>query len=297
LCAWGKGGSTDKRQRNGGRDDKGKKEEALDSILMEEDQIKQIMATTGRTHSGAPYQYKMDNKKRSIVAREGLASDEEEVEDLRVVEKIEEILCTTYERKTRGPRAGTKGINHIHISVGVEPINPCANNTPERTPQFRKPNFSGRNAVGSTYTHGETNRGASSRRISQGSTPHVGSSSSFRMAGHDPTIRLPEFKGEASEDPEKHLFICENIWDAKKIIDEDTKLAQLAITLRGRALDWYMRLAANSPPGTTRMIMDIKNLLINECQKPSSEDQYMNEMIEIIQKPGESVWEIDQRFN
>jgi hypothetical protein len=29
------------------------------------------------------------------------------------------------------------------------------------------------------------------------------------MAGHDPTIRLPEFKGEASEDPEKHLFICE----------------------------------------------------------------------------------------
>jgi hypothetical protein len=36
--------------------------------------------------------------------------------------------------------------------------------------------------------------------------------------------------------------------------------------------------------------------LINEFQKPSSEDQYMNEMIEIRQKPGKSVWEIDQRF-
>ena len=59
---------------------------------------------------------------------------------------------------------------------------------------------------------------------------------------------------------------------------------QFAITLRDRALDWYMSLVANSPPGTTRMIGDIKNLLINEFQKPSSEDQYMNEMIEIKQK-------------
>jgi hypothetical protein len=46
--------------------DKGKKEEALDPIMMEEDQIKKIMETTGRTHSGAPYQYKMNNKKRAI---------------------------------------------------------------------------------------------------------------------------------------------------------------------------------------------------------------------------------------
>jgi hypothetical protein len=54
------------------------------------------------------------------------------------------------------------------------------------------------------------------------------------MEVHDPTIRLPEFKGEASEDPEKHLFICENIWEEKHITDEDTKLAQLDIMLRHR---------------------------------------------------------------
>jgi hypothetical protein len=66
--------------------------------------------------------------------------------------------------------------------------------------------------------------------------------------------------------------------------------------LRDHALDWYMSLVANSPPGTTRMIVDIKKLLINEFQKPSSEDQYMNEMIEIRKKPGEYVWDIDQRF-
>jgi hypothetical protein len=42
-----------------------------------------------------------------------------------------------------------------------------------------------------------------------------------------------------------------------------------------------MSLATNNPPETTRMIADIKKFLINEFQKPSSEDRYMNEMIEI----------------
>jgi hypothetical protein len=62
------------------------------------------MTTSRRTHSGVPYQYKINNKKRAIVVREDLPSDEEVVEDLRDVEKIEEIMCVTYERKTRGPR-------------------------------------------------------------------------------------------------------------------------------------------------------------------------------------------------
>jgi hypothetical protein len=90
------------------------------------------------------------------------------------------------------------------------------------------------------------------------------------MAGHDPTIGLPKFKGEALEDPEKHLFICESIWEENKIIYEDTKLERLSITLRDHALDWYMSLAANNPPGTTRKIMNIKKLLINEFHKHSS---------------------------
>jgi hypothetical protein len=56
---------------------------------------------------------------------------------------------------------------------------------------------------------------------------------------------------------------------------------QIDIKLRDHTLDWYMSLAAKNPPGTTKMIVDIKKLLINEFHKPSSEDQYMNEMIEI----------------
>jgi hypothetical protein len=83
-------------------------------------------------------------------------------------------------------------------------------------------------------------------------------------AGHDPTIRLPKFKREASEDPEKHMFICEKIWEEKQITDEENKLSQLEIKLRDRALDWYMSLSTNKPPGTTRTIVDIKKLLIIE---------------------------------
>ena len=121
--------------------DKGKKEEALDPIMMEEEQIKHIMTIAGRKHSGAPYQYNMNNKKRAIIVREDLESDEEEVEDLSAMKKIEEIMRVTYERNTRGPRAEIEGNTPIHISVSVEPINPCATNTPRRTPPFRQPNF------------------------------------------------------------------------------------------------------------------------------------------------------------
>jgi hypothetical protein len=81
------------------------------------------------------------------------------------------------------------------------------------------------------------------------------------------------------------MFICEKIWEGKQIIDEDTKLEQLVITLRDHTLDLYMSLETYNPPGTTKTIADAKKLLINEFQKPSSEDQYMNEMIEIRQKP------------
>jgi hypothetical protein len=46
---------------------KGKKE-PLESIMMDEEQIKWTMETTGKMHSGIPYQYKVNTKKRVIVA-------------------------------------------------------------------------------------------------------------------------------------------------------------------------------------------------------------------------------------
>jgi hypothetical protein len=92
------------------------------------------------------------------------------------------------------------------------------------------------------------------------------------------------------------LFICEKIWAAKQITDEDTKVAQLGITFIDHALYWYMGLAVNNPMGAPTTVVEVKRKLINVFQKSSSEDQFMNEMIEIKKKPGESVWEVDQKF-
>jgi hypothetical protein len=50
----------------------------------------------------------MNNKKRDVGDREGLDNDDEEVEDLCAMGKIEDILCTTYERKTRGHGSDAK---------------------------------------------------------------------------------------------------------------------------------------------------------------------------------------------
>jgi hypothetical protein len=105
------------------------------------------------------------------------------------MEQIEEILGATYERKMRGPRMRGEGNHPIHINVSVEPINPCVTNTPKRTPPFRQPKFGGSPTIGSTSTQGATTGGSSSGSTSQVSTPRRGGSSSvFRMAGHDPTI-------------------------------------------------------------------------------------------------------------
>jgi hypothetical protein len=86
---------------------------------------------------------------------------------------------------------GREGSNTIHVNVSVEPINSCATSTPKRTPPFRQPKLRSSRTTGSTSTQGTTTRGSSSGSTSQVSTPRGGSSSTFRMAGHNPTIRLP----------------------------------------------------------------------------------------------------------
>jgi hypothetical protein len=136
----------------------------------------------------------VNTKKRVVTKREGLANDEEEVEEFWAMEQIEEILRAAYERKTRGPRIGGEDIHPFNVNVSVEPINPCATNTPKRTPPFRQPKFGGSPTTGSTYTQRATIGGASSCNLSQVSTPRRGGSSSiFGMERHDSTIKLPKF--------------------------------------------------------------------------------------------------------
>ena len=45
-------------------------------------------------------------------------------------------------------------------------------------------------------------------------------------------MKLPTFKGTGAEDPEQHWFLCEAVWTIKQIQDDNTKLVQLATTLR-----------------------------------------------------------------
>jgi hypothetical protein len=68
---------TERGGMEGGKDKENNEEETLDPILMDDDQLKWIFASSGTTRSRAPYQYKVNTKKRAIAEREGLASDEE----------------------------------------------------------------------------------------------------------------------------------------------------------------------------------------------------------------------------
>jgi hypothetical protein len=54
-------------------------------------------------------------------------------------------------------------------------------------------------------------------------------------------MRLPTFRGDGSEDPDKHWFLCEAVWSIKNVTDESVKRSQFSTTLRDRALSWHMK--------------------------------------------------------
>ena len=54
-------------------------------------------------------------------------------------------------------------------------------------------------------------------------------------------MKLPIFNGNGTDDPEQYWFLWEAIWTARQTINDDVKKCQLATTLRGRALEWFMR--------------------------------------------------------
>ena len=72
-------------------------------------------------------------------------------------------------------------------------------------------------------------------------------------------MKLPMFHGNDTNDLEQYWFLCEVVWIARQTTDDDVYKGQLATTLWGRALDWYMRFI-QVLQGTT-----VKNL--DEIQK------------------------------
>jgi hypothetical protein len=81
-------------------------------------------------------------------------------------------------------------------------------------------------------------------------------------------MRLPIFRGDGSEDPDQHRFLCEAIWNIKNVTDKDVKITQFSTTLRDRALSWYMKLVQGI--AQPKPLNQINNMLIAEFKKPKS---------------------------
>ena len=114
------------------------------------------------------------------------------------------------------------------------------------------------------------------------------------MGGDD--VKLPLFHGNETEDPKKYWFLCEVVWTVKQALDDDAKKGQLVMTLRGHALDWFMKFV-QVPTGTPTMTMaEIRKGFIEEFIKMKSEAQYIIELKEIKKYPNEIFWDFIQRF-
>ena len=107
-------------------------------------------------------------------------------------------------------------------------------------------------------------------------------------------MKLSIFNGNGTDDPEQYWFLCEVIQIARQTIDDDVKKSQLATTLRGHVLEWFMRFTQIPQGGTAKTLDEIRPGLFEEFKKPKSEAQYITELKEIKQFPNETIWDFDQ---
>ena len=73
------------------------------------------------------------------------------------------------------------------------------------------------------------------------------------MVGED--IILPTFNGNGAEDPEQHRFLCEVVWMVRLVHNVEPKKVQMITTLRGCALDWFMKFCVVTP-GTPQKTLE-----------------------------------------
>ena len=114
------------------------------------------------------------------------------------------------------------------------------------------------------------------------------------MVGND--IKLPIFNENGLEDPQKHCFLCEFVQTVRQVQNEAIKGAQMITTLRGRALEWYMKFSVVSRGFTHKKIDQIRARLIDEFRNPKFESQCITQIKDINKLPTEFVWDFDQRF-
>ena len=109
-------------------------------------------------------------------------------------------------------------------------------------------------------------------------------------------MKLPIFHVNGTDDREQYQFLCEAIWNTRQTITDDVKKSHLATTLKGCALEWFMRFTRVPQGGTAKTLDEIRLGLLEEFKNSKSESQYITEMKEIKQFPNETIWDFDQQF-
>ena len=109
------------------------------------------------------------------------------------------------------------------------------------------------------------------------------------MAGGD--AKIPLFQGNGKKHPEQYWLLCEAVWSVRQTTDDDVKKGQLATTLWGHALDWYMKFTQFPMATPTKKLDEVRKGLIEELWKPKYEEQYITKLKEIKQFPNETVWD------
>jgi hypothetical protein len=87
------------------------------------------------------------------------------------------------------------------------------------------------------------------------------------MSNIDHRLRMPKFHGMGSEDPEKHLFVCDTIWTTKNVQDKAMKIVQLAMKFMGRALLCYMKFKISTLPKLSITLEKFRQALLKEFRK------------------------------
>ena len=103
----------------------------------------------------------------------------------------------------------------------------------------------------------------------------------------------PLFKGLGNEDPDQFWFIVKSIWEAQGVTDDHMKKETLVCALQDSALTWYINYSNDNPNDG---VEDIQTTLNKEFSRPKSGAQSIVGFKEIVMKPGETPWELDQRL-
>lgn len=100
---------------------------------------------------------------------------------------------------------------------------------------------------------------------------------------------IPIFEGD--EDPRRHWFICETIWAANDVDNEDKQMHQFAAGLWKHALTWYMNFTNNHV--RTKAQIHAEFLAFFKTQEGSH--LAAQKLKDIKQKQGESIRAYDRR--